>query len=109
MRTPPRRADEHLRWLKANDHDLGILTGTDYRALEAIDRCWELYSYTRTDDVLEAIRLLLRELQPKCWHLARELIAKAMDWSDRGRLWPLVVPASSAAGAILDATLEAAT
>lgn len=33
---------EHLRWLKANGHDLAPLTGTDARALAAIAACWRL-------------------------------------------------------------------
>lgn len=90
MRTPPRRADEHLRWLRANGHDLAPLTGTDYRVLEAIDRCWEVYCYTSSQHVLQAIRCLLAEMQHHTRPLARELIARAMDWGDRDRLWALV-------------------
>lgn len=90
MRNFPRRADEHLRWLRANGHDLGALTGTDHLALEAIDRCWALYAHTRYDAVLDAIALLLCGMQPNTRYLGRELIARAMDWGDRDRLWPRV-------------------
>jgi hypothetical protein len=69
---------------------LAELTGTDYRALEAIDRAWELLSVTRADSLLTAIALLAREMQPKMRPLARELAARAMDWGDRERYWPEV-------------------
>lgn len=83
---------EHIRWLKANHHNLGMLTGTDWRALEAIDACWRLY--VNADDpgvVLHAVRLLLQTMQQKCWHLPRQLIARAMDWGDIDRLWPMPI------------------
>lgn len=97
MRTPVRRADEHLRWLRANGHGLGALTGTDHRALEAIDRCWELYAHTGSERVLAAVAGLIGEMQPSTRFFARELIARAMDWGDRDRLWPLVVDVREAA------------
>lgn len=82
---------EHLRWLKANGHNLAPLTGTDFRALAAIDACWQLYAHADNDEqVRVAVRALLTQMQPKCWPLARELIARAMDWGDRDRLWPML-------------------
>jgi hypothetical protein len=72
---------------------LGMLTGQDARALEAIAACWELYASSDDDGrraALEAVRSLLRGMQPKCWPFARELIARSMEWDDRYRLWSLV-------------------
>lgn len=85
----------HLGWLKANGHSLAPLTGQDRRALAAIDACWQLLAMSDEDGRaggIEAVKALLPALQEKCWPLARELIARAMDWSDRDRLWPLVQP-----------------
>lgn len=86
---------EHLKWLKANKHDLRPLTGQDRRALAAVDACWGLYSNSDADGqrgALAAVHALLPAMQEKCWPLARELIARSMDWGDRDRLWPLVSP-----------------
>jgi hypothetical protein len=102
-REPLRRADEHLRWLKnisspesfrpegPLDFPLGALTGTDHRALEAIDRLWHLYcSCDHPERVLWAIAYAASEMQVSTRPLARELAAHAREWSDRERLWPLV-------------------
>ncbi len=110
-RTPPRRADEHLRWLRlvgegraadpahpGNDLRalLPALTGCDYRALEAIDRLWQLYCYCdHPERVIRAIALAAAEMQESTRPLARELVAHAREWSDRDRLWPLVEEAMS--------------
>ena len=88
MKTP-----EHLRWLKANKHDLAPLTGQDHRALAAIDACWQLLANSDENGeggAVQAVKSLLPALQPQCWPLARELIARAMDWGDRDRVWPWV-------------------
>lgn len=104
IRAKPRRADEHLRWLKAvmgpesyrpegpgGLPTLAALTGTDYRALEAIDRLWELYCYCdHPERVLVAVAYAASEMQESTRPLARELIARAKDWGDRERLWPRV-------------------
>jgi hypothetical protein len=74
---------------------LGALTGQDKRTLDAINACWELYSCSDESGAsaaLQAIRSLLRALQPQCRPFARELIAFSLDWPDRSRLWPLVLP-----------------
>lgn len=84
---------EWAKWLKANKHDLAPLTGTDTRALRAIDACWELYATTHSTHAIDAVRELLYLLQAKNHHLARELIARSMDWPDREKLWPLVTSA----------------
>jgi hypothetical protein len=82
-----------INWLKANGHSLGMLTGQERQALEAVAHCWALCAVADEEGhqaSLVAIRALLAALQPKCWVLARELIAQSMDWDDRERLWPLV-------------------
>lgn len=76
-------------WLKANKHDLAPLTGQDRRALEAFAAIWELLA-TDSDGrraAIEAAVALLPAMQPKCWPLAKELIARSMDWGDRERVW----------------------
>jgi len=76
-------------WLKANKHSLGALTGQDHRALEAFAAIWELLA-TDSDGrraAVEAAVALLPAMQPKCWPLAKELIARSMDWGDRERVW----------------------
>jgi len=84
-----------VKWLNTNGHDVGPLTGQDRRALQAIAWCWELYSVgdeTGQMAALQAVRSLLAGMQEQCWPLAKELIAFAMDWGDRDRLWPQVAP-----------------
>lgn len=78
-----------LKWLKANKHDLGMLTGQDRQALEAVAACWELLTQDRTSrrGALEAVVALLPAMQAKCWPLAKELIARTLDWGDRERVW----------------------
>jgi hypothetical protein len=74
---------------------LGALTGQDDRTLDAIAACWMLYAGSDDDGAqaaLSAVRCLLPALQPQCRPFARELIAWALDWPDRDRLWPLVQP-----------------
>lgn len=95
------------QWLRACAKDpkspahlpgsLAMLTGQDFRALAAVAACWQLYA--SSDDAgaaaaLSAIRSLLHGMQPQCRPFARELIAFAMDWDDRARLWPLVSEAT---------------
>lgn len=79
------------QWLKANGHDLAPVTGTDSRALAALEQMWELYAYTRSADILKAIALVLRRMQETTRHLGIELAAKAMDWTDRDALGPMVL------------------
>lgn len=84
-----------LGWLKANKHDLGMLTGQDRRALLAIAACWELYAsadYLGQKAAVAGVRNLLEGMQLKCRPLAKELIAFALDWGDRDRLWAEVRP-----------------
>ena len=94
-----------LAWLRACSRDessskrlrlpapLGAITGQDARALGAIAACWALYASGDDDgqrSALAAVRALLPALQPQCSGFARELIAQALDWNDRERIWPLV-------------------
>jgi hypothetical protein len=89
------------QWLRACSRDpysptkitraaLGAITGTDSRALHAIAACWELYSVSGREVVLDAVPPLLTQLQPKCWRFAKELIARSMNWEDRDRVWSLL-------------------
>ncbi len=81
---------QHLEFLRANGHDLAPLTGTDHKALAAIADALTLYSYCGRENVLVAVALLAGEMQGSTRPLARELIAYAMDWGDRERLWPTI-------------------
>lgn len=75
------------------ERPLAMLTGQDFRALAAVAAAWKLYANSDADGqaaALVAVRALLLGMQPKCRFLARELIAFAMNWDDRDRLWPRV-------------------
>jgi hypothetical protein len=88
---------------------LGMLTGQDRRTLAAIAACWQLYASSDDDGrnaALIAVRSLLPGMQEKCWFFARELIAFALDWSDRETLWPLVLPTAGETRAKLATELE---
>lgn len=77
-------------WLRANGHNTSAMTGQDSRALLAIAHCWELLASCDDDGrraAIGAVRHLLNGMQRKCWPLARELVAKSLDWSDRERIW----------------------
>lgn len=88
-----RELEKHPRPECVLPGSLAMLTGQDARALEAIAACWELYACSDDDGMaaaLMAVRSLLGGLQPKCRGFARALIARAMDWSDQDRVWPMV-------------------
>ena len=89
MNKPP--CQTLLPWLRNNlgKKCLAPLTGTDARALAAAVQIIELYSYDRDSHVLEAFRLVVERMQPKCREFAYHAIAHIMDWSDRGRIWKL--------------------
>jgi hypothetical protein len=91
------------QWVRAVERDpntpsklrkgaLGALTGTDFRVLNAFVPCLQLYSCTGNEQVLQAARVLLTEMQPSTRWIAKELIAFAMNWEDRERLWPYLDP-----------------
>lgn len=74
---------------------LGALTGQDSRALTAIDAAWALYACSDRAGqagALAAVRALLPAMQATTRPIARELVARHLDWSDRARLWPEVSP-----------------
>lgn len=112
MLTPP----PWLEWLREvhddpssrararlHDHSLAALTGQDHRALAAVAASWVLYAASDEDGAaaaLDAIRHLLPAMQHSAWHVARSLIAYAMDWSDMDRLWPLVAVDGLAASVV---------
>jgi hypothetical protein len=88
-------------WLRANGHDLGPVSGQDRRALRVVAYAWELYAMGDSDATraaLDVMPFLLGAMQRKCWPLARELIARAMDWDDRDRIWPKVLAAAERLG-----------
>ena len=90
-------------WLRDNGHSLAGLTGQDASALRAIAHAWRMYA--RSDEAgqrgaMHAICFLLTGMQAKERHLARELIAWAMDWDDRARLWPAQTSAPLLAGEV---------
>lgn len=83
---------ETLRFLRANlgRQALAPLTGTDYRALAAAIHIVSLYTYGGGNDAtLQALRLVVMQMQPSTRHLAYHAIAHGMDWNDRARVWAL--------------------
>lgn len=79
------------KWLRANGADTAPLTGQDRRALLAIAACWELVAFGDAGGERAAYRSvlsLLTAMQMKCWPLARQLIARSLDWTDIERIWP---------------------
>lgn len=83
-----------IAWLRGNKHRTEMLTGQDTRALLAIAACWDLYASSDDEGraaAIGAVQHLLNAMQRKCWPMARELIARSLDWSDRDRLWPQVI------------------
>jgi len=76
-------------WLKENlgKDCLGVLTGTDSRALNAAMHIIELFAVHSEPAVLRAFAIVVGEMQPTARHLAYHAIAHALDWSDRERIW----------------------
>ena len=70
---------------------LAPLTGTDFRALEAFVAFVKLYSYTNDRRLLKGAFVALSAMQESTRWVARELIAFVLDWSDRERLWPVIL------------------
>lgn len=90
-RTKVERDDpaEPFRWLRANGHSLGALTGQDGRVLLALAACWQAYAGADEEGrraVWAGAVALFGAMQPKVMYLGIELVAWAMDWSDRDRL-----------------------
>jgi hypothetical protein len=103
MRSPrPEAYNACLKWLRESgkggyrpdgpvDWPIAALTGTDVNVLFAIDRLWALVANAdNTDEVLHAIALAARQMQEHLRPMARELAARQLEWSDRGRYWPRV-------------------
>ncbi len=76
-------------WLRANlgKRCLGVLTGTDARALAAAVHIIELYSYCSTPTVAHAFKCVVLQMQPQARYLAYHATAMIMNWEDRPRLW----------------------
>lgn len=99
-------SDDPLKWLRAcardpqspsglTRDDLAALTGTDSRVLVATAHCWAVFAHSSYDGqaaTIMAIRVLIPLMQPHTRHVAKQLIAWALDWSDRDRLWKRVEP-----------------
>ncbi len=91
-----------LRWLRDSGRSgwrpdgivewpIAALTGTDVNVLFAVDRLWALMANAdNRSEVLHAIALTVRQMQPQLRGMARELAARQLDWSDRARYWPAV-------------------
>ncbi len=78
-----------IPWLKDNlgAHCLGVLTGTDAKALAAAVQIIELYAYDQSDDAVQAFALVVGRMQSTSQPLAYHAIAHVLDWPDRPRLW----------------------
>jgi len=76
-------------WLRENlgRECLGVLTGTDTRALAGAVHTLELYAGERDPAVLVAFRVLVEAMQPSARELAYHAIAHVMDWDDRFWVW----------------------
>lgn len=96
---PEARCADAFEWMREQKLPTSELTGQDLRALKSVAHAWEVYSVgdeMTKRAALHAVAALLTTIQPKCRPLARELIAWAMDWNDRERIWPLVERARDA-------------
>ncbi|HEX3800215.1 MAG TPA: hypothetical protein VH413_16085 [Verrucomicrobiae bacterium] len=76
-------------WLRANlgKNCLGVLTGTDARALQAAVQIAELYAYDRRPQVAVAFGTVVKSMQPQARELAYHAIAHPRDWTDRETMW----------------------
>jgi hypothetical protein len=63
-------------------HCLAPLTGTDWRAFEALVHAWELWAYTRSEAAFAACVGLLQCMQRSTRDLGVALVPFAADWSD---------------------------
>lgn len=77
------------RWLKDNlgPRCLGVLTGTDAKALSAAVQIVALWSYCSDEEVEKAFGLVVGRMQRDAQHLAFHSIAHVCDWSHRWQLW----------------------
>lgn len=98
-----RQPQTWIQWLRAclregdgnpiriTKNHLAMMTGTDTRVLAAIAAVWDLLPYDQQTACYVA-RRLLPLMQPQCWPIAVELVARSLDWHDRDRIWALVDP-----------------
>jgi hypothetical protein len=77
------------KWLRINRGQtcLGVLSGTDYKALETVVHLVALYCYDGDPSLLEAFAIVVNRMQPAARPLAYHAIAHLMDWPDRERIW----------------------
>lgn len=83
------KAETLFPWLRNNlgKKALAPLTGTDARALQAAVQIIEHYAYDPCQTVLDAFRMIVNRMQPKCHIFAYHAIAHCMDWGHRAELW----------------------
>jgi hypothetical protein len=73
---------------------LAPFTGQDYAAFKTFIHAVELYAYSDNAGRKEALlcmRHAVLAMQPKVRWIARETIPQQLDWSDREKLWTLIV------------------
>jgi hypothetical protein len=89
MRKEKPLAETIFPWLQVNlgKQCLGVLTGTDYRALRAAVQIVGLMACDDHPSLYEAFGAVVGRMQPTARHLAYHAIAHALDWSDRSRIW----------------------
>jgi hypothetical protein len=76
--TPKPPAATIGKWLKDNGHQLGALTGQDWRALKAavqIADLWLNADYEGEKNAALAFGTVVRSMQEKTWYLAYHAIA----------------------------------
>jgi len=78
------RCREARKWMHYNygKSCLAPLTGTDWRAFDALVHAWDLWTYTREESALDACVALLQCMQRSTRELGIALIPYAADWSD---------------------------
>lgn len=78
-----------MKWLRLNigRAPLAALTGTDTRALGAAIHIIELYVRSGDDDLLDALRVVVLKMQPKCYHIVYHVPAYFQEWETRDRVW----------------------
>ena len=78
------RCHDAQKWMHSNygKHCLAPLTGTDWRAFNALVHAWDLWTYTRKDEAFAACVSLLRCMQASTRDLGVALVPHAADWSD---------------------------
>lgn len=82
--------NEVFKWLKANcgKHCLGALTDHDARALLASVAITPLISWKGgSQELFDAYRAIVSEMQPSTRWLAFHAIAMELDWSHRFMIW----------------------